>query len=35
MFGYGTDLTQTGSTTPSIISGIVLFIDYNIVSTII
>ena len=29
----GTDLTQTGSTTPSIISGIVLFIGYNIVNT--
>ena len=31
----GTDLTQTGSTTPSIISGTVLFVGYNIVNTII
>ena len=28
----GTDFTQTGSTTPSIISGTVLFMNYNIVN---
>ena len=31
----GTDFTQTGSTTPSIVSGTVLFISYNIVNYIV